>query len=989
MKRLSFFLGIFSVGLVAFLVLTGQFGGREETDEFSDSDEIDINPLNQNRMSYRSYDMIRGRLRFLLKGHMDSTSGVVISPENLVRQTTLIDAIIELPVYLDDEQESKDRILLKADRVVTDQDSENARVEGELIAEGAGGTPRLETRDIELLWADGEDVRLKGQSMVRMIWPELELRGNSGFSGSVGSSSGLERLVISPPILMGLTAAGSGPFLEGPADGSEGQVRILCQGPMILGKEGRGALFDGGVKIFEVPQATLLDPAVNVPLQHIAADYLDMDLDPVSRRLLSIRSEARENPITVFVDENTRIEGSKLQWKEGADHIELTGEVVIVHPAGRFNADRARVLTGASRCILDGGIRGTLQGPATGFSEQLGPEGGQKWAIEADLATFDFGDGSLETLRAVSQSGQPVVVREQRQQGAAIRGEALIWNARQRQLEIVSSEQNRATFSEGENLIAADTIAFIDQSARLSFAGDVRANLIQWPEGPTQRASQWLGPNARGEVRAAELSLTWDARQRLESLQASGANEPMTMKIEGEDSLQVRSDQLLWRGQDGLLKLTGTGRQEIVMGDRIQLTAETLELSSIDGQARGKGTVDGLLRGPEGPSESHALSLYCRDLVVQFAEIKAPEDDTEASSNRTLTPPRWGDLSSARAIGTTALPVRIEHDNLRAQGQEFLWNAIKNTFRFQGPEKQRVEVASDQKTPGFIEANVITIERDQSRVVLDGDARSRIYLDSQPGKYGELSQQPMSWTLEAKNIEAQVDFESDPVHLNSVRGAGGISLVQPENSLEFRGEVFLWDVRQQRLSLTSEDGQGLQTFHRGTAPKDEIVAREVVLVRTTEPGEASTERLEALLSSVLSAVIHLEGDRREAPGKVDLRSEELLLVLREDSDDPTVRAHEALAWGAVDLRGGPYRILSEKARILARNRTVELTGSRRQQVQVFRDGVSTLPPSRAVKLIQSNRGYRVESVPSAGGWSLREIESSLGRMGRLDRRPSP
>ena len=54
MKRLSFFLGIFSVGLVAFLVLTGQFGGREETDEFSDSDEIDINPLNQNRMSYRS-----------------------------------------------------------------------------------------------------------------------------------------------------------------------------------------------------------------------------------------------------------------------------------------------------------------------------------------------------------------------------------------------------------------------------------------------------------------------------------------------------------------------------------------------------------------------------------------------------------------------------------------------------------------------------------------------------------------------------------------------------------------------------------------------------------------------------------------------------------------------------------------------------------------------------------------------------------------------
>ena len=225
--------------------------------------------------------------------------------------------------------------------------------------------------------------------------------------------------------------------------------------------------------------------------------------------------------------------------------------------------------------------------------------------------------------------------------------------------------------------------------------------------------------------------------------------------------------------------------------------------------------------------------------------------------------------------------------------------------------------------------------------------------------------------------------------LKAVTGSGGITLAQPQNALEFRGDVFNWDIAQQRLSLSSGDGQGLQTFHRGDDPKDEIVAREVVLVRTTDPEKNSSERLEALLSSVLSAVIHLEGDRRETPGKVDLRSDELLLVLREDVDDPTIRAHEALAWGSVDLRGGPYRILSERARILARNRTVELTGSRRQQVQVFRDGVSSLPPSRAVKLTQGRNGYRVESLPSAGGWSLREIESSLGRMGRLDRRPGP
>ena len=981
MKRLSFFLGIFSVGLVAFLGLTGQFGGQNENSDFSEVEEVDLNPVDQNRMSYRSYDMIRGRLRFLLKGHMDASSGVVISPENLVSQTTLIDAVIELPVYVGNEQEPRDRILLEADKVITDQDSENARVEGTLFAEGAGGSPKLETRDIEILWADGEDVRLQGQSAVRMIWPELELRGNSGFTGSVGSSSGLEQLTLSPPILMGLTAAGSGPFIERSEDETESQVRILCRGPMVLGREGRGALFDGGVQIFEVAASSPLDPDVTVPQQHIAADYLDMELDPVSRRLLSIRSQARENPITVFVDENTRIECRQLLWNEGADHVELTQDVVIIHPAGRFQADRARVMTGASRCILDGGIRGSLQGPATGTSEELGPEGGQKWAVEAELATFDFGDGSLETLRAVGKPGLPVIVSEQRSQGASIRGDALIWNARDRQLEIVSGEQNRATFSEGENHISADRVAFVDNSPRLSFIGNVRARLIEWPQGPTQKASQWLGSDARGEVEAQKLSLTWDARQRLEALEASGEKVPLTMQIEGEEQLTVRSHRLRWTGQNGLLQLSGDGRQEIVMGDRIQLTAETLELSSIDGQARGKGAVDGLLRGPGGESEAPSLGLYCSELVAQFQPLETNEAVAGA--------PRWGDLSGARALGTLPVPVRIEHENLRAQGQEFLWNAVENTFRFQGPGRQRVEVASAEQTPGFIEAQSITIERQISQVSLEGEARARIYLASDPGQYGELSDQPMSWTLDAKSIDATVDFESDPVYLKSIRGAGGIALTQPENALEFRGEVFLWDVAQQRLSLTSEDGQGLQTFHRGSSPKDEVVAREVVLVRTTRPGEASSERLEALLSSVLSAVIHLEGDRRDAPGKVDLRSDELLLVLREDSDDPAIRAHEALAWGSVDLRGGPYRILSERARILARNRTVELTGSPRQQVQVFRDGVSSLPPSRAVKLTQSTRGYRVESLPSAGGWSLREIESSLGRMGRLDRRPTP
>ncbi|NRA75983.1 MAG: hypothetical protein HRU16_08575, partial [Planctomycetes bacterium] len=120
----------------------------------------------------------------------------------------------------------------------------------------------------------------------------------------------------------------------------------------------------------------------------------------------------------------------------------------------------------------------------------------------------------------------------------------------------------------------------------------------------------------------------------------------------------------------------------------------------------------------------------------------------------------------------------------------------------------------------------------------------------------------------------------------------------------------------------------------------------------------------------------------------ELRADELLLVLREDEKGGALRPHEALAWGATDLRGGPYRILAERARVLARNRSVELTGGDRQPVQVLRDGSSDLPSSRSVKLTWGPRGYRVQNLPRGGGWSVSEIDAALKRMGRSDRRPS-
>ena len=163
MKRLSFFLGVFSMGLVAFLVLTGQFGSSEENSTLPSFELEELAPLTRNQVTFRSHDPIRGRLRFVLKGDLDISSGVTFSSENLTQQRTLVDTTIELPVYTNDPNTPSDQILLEAEKVITHQQGEErAQVDGLLKAKGAGGSPELETRDIQILWSEGEGVFLSG-----------------------------------------------------------------------------------------------------------------------------------------------------------------------------------------------------------------------------------------------------------------------------------------------------------------------------------------------------------------------------------------------------------------------------------------------------------------------------------------------------------------------------------------------------------------------------------------------------------------------------------------------------------------------------------------------------------------------------------------------------------------------------------------------------------------------------------------------------------
>ena len=148
MKRISFFLGVFSVGLVVFLLLTGQFGGIGASEEETTTGDA-FPEVTRNRVTHHSYDYTLGRLRFTLRGLMELSSGVVLSSENLISQRTLIDATIELPVYAEGRTEPVDQILLEAEKIITDPGGEEPTQR--VLAEEAADDGQAEYANCEKL----------------------------------------------------------------------------------------------------------------------------------------------------------------------------------------------------------------------------------------------------------------------------------------------------------------------------------------------------------------------------------------------------------------------------------------------------------------------------------------------------------------------------------------------------------------------------------------------------------------------------------------------------------------------------------------------------------------------------------------------------------------------------------------------------------------------------------------------------------------------
>ena len=1000
MKRFSFFLAVFSVGLMTFMVLTGQFYKMFGDNEPAGATvpEVPTIETGGNRLVYRNYDFKAGRLRFTVEGVMASSGGLVLSPESLQQQREINDARISIPIYGTASNEASDEILLDSEQVRYEPDRKRAQLSGHIEGVGISGFPRFSTEEVTLLWGGEGGVRMVGERSVRLVYPAIELLGTSGFTAKVVSDIGLGSLEVRPPVLVALSADADGSILgfEGGtpiAEGSDRKSRVLIRssGMMIVDTRRSSALFEGDVRVHESASDLLLDPSLELPPRHLHADWMEISLDPVSRRLTRLHARRNQRQVTFQLSADYHIEGDDLLWKEGDDRARFTGNVRIVGPVGEFSAEVVDVFPGEDRCVLEGavvarilGTASRADGPPNDWESRLASD----WTLTAARAELVSGDnGRLLRLRATGSSATPVEVVEERPNGARLVGGELLYDPDTHLLEVFRGAQiERPRFTEGPNKVSADRLALSLENPRLDFSGSVEALLVQLPSGPRGSIPRWLDgpPQQEGGTTIAcdRLEMTWGSLQRLDRLRAFGGDDPLRLDHAGAQHLYLEGDQLSWNGADGIVTLEGWRHlQRLTVDDRARLSARQLKVQLREGIARGDGEV--IAEAFSGP-DSSPLKISAEHLELLFNK------DVREEAVAAETAPGRGSIEMVRGWGDKDRPLSIEAGNFTGSGQELIWESASDTIRLQGGGEQRIQPTGPDGTDSLTARSLI-FERGNGRVFLEGDVRATIQLGNVVDATPRPDRGRQRWLLEADRLVGELSTDpasSGSISLRTLEATGGIRLRQPEGAIEFIGQACQWHEDHQRLRVYSPEGNGLQTLSRGTQRRDEVVARELIMVRSTVAGDPPLERIEVLFIEVLSATLYARIANREAPpGRFELRSDNLLLVLSQQGSGLELIPNEALAWGSTDFKGGEYRVLADRAHFLAGEARMVLTGRDKQPLQVFTAGVADLPPSRSIEVEWTDQGYRLRNRPRGDGWSATAVERALRLMERGDRAP--
>ncbi|MEM7168067.1 MAG: hypothetical protein AAF581_21635 [Planctomycetota bacterium] len=910
MRRFTFFISVFSVGLVMFLAFTNQFGrifhGDEESAKKPDwIEKAQQETGSRNRVKFQKTDRTNNRLQFELRGDLEDPNGTAIDMSNMTEPQVLTNAVITLPLEpggspTEDALTAMTEFVLRAGKIQYDNNNSRLKLMDGITGDGDDGT-HFETTSLDVRYDDDtKQARMFGTKPVRISFPAVEIYGRSGFTGIVDTAAGLDELKILPPVVVSLDRSKGGGLLglrptkgsDSRGAGIEQQVFLVGDGELTIDRINNKAVFHDRVRIFEAPKTATIDNPPPPGDSWFSCEELQLAFDSTTLKFIGATALRGERPVEVHLPDNNMIAAGRLQWNEGSgealldEGIEGSGKFV------NFRADKARLLSLERRCHLDGNVTAEFQRTAKAETAGGNPRLLSRWKMtgtdHAELSWLEKSRnqterGRLREFRATAAVAHGLRITEERENGAELTGTTVVYDGASDTLKMLGTAkapQLRPSFREGpggRNEIAAGQIALALTTPKLIFTEAVHFVIYDLParDLPTKESSEakeprWLrdrGANDHAKGTCHQLALAWDENRALQDVIASakeGAAQEIMFELVGSERAKLEGRAVSWAADDQRIRLEGTPGSLSYRDNAVRLSGEEIHFDIIkhtlaandSHQVRLEARTE-LLPSSSDPNAQRGQPSQQRPVVILSPRLHVQLATTDAREQTSVKPASYnddalGNVVFARAWDDAGGFVEISDGVLVAMGQEVLWDAAASELELKGEARQRI-LHLEGDNDDELTAKSIKVFTDKRQVVLDGEVRGWIHQQPPTGS-SNTSRVDVPWNFSATRVtaalaEVSIGGKTELV-LDDVTAKGRIRIESPDRSVGFEGSACQWARSRQTLIVSDPDDElALQTLRYG-APEggqSDVRAREIRVTRN--PGaHNATETLWVFLT---------------------------------------------------------------------------------------------------------------------------------------------
>ncbi|MCI0652051.1 MAG: hypothetical protein L0Z55_09220 [Planctomycetes bacterium] len=1048
MRRFAFFLAVFSVGLMIFLVATGQLGRLFQAGSAARAPTIAEDPFEReperNALSFNSMDHDLGRLRFELHGYLPEVA--TLNPKDFSADRTFSDVSIRIPLY-DDEPgqppavEPTSHFSLQAKEATLDSDQNRLSMTERITCEGADGM-RVETTSLVLRWdQDRTNVTIEGDHPVMLEHPQIRLHAEGGIESRLATKTGLGVTMLKPPVVVAVDRRGS--FLTLGADQAEVEegehlIFVSRKDPLVIDNATKTANFPGHVSMYTAVLADSrgLHPPPPPPATSVDWPGLQLQFDK-DMNLRSAQSAAGSagSAVRVLLSDVNVLEGARWEWtREGTEEwIHFADGVRLTGPHGEFTAREAWVYPVQNRCVLSEEIHARLAGDPE--RKGSGVRQAVAWMLSADWAEL-FYDAARKSRGADEQSGLPrelrqvtrfratskkvrgVTIVEDFPAGARLSGSAIEFDGDRGILRLTGVPDDRDAaplFEEGKNRMIAGAMELGLGARRVDFQDGVDGYLHSLPEGvgiEQKEVAARLKDGGSSELHSDRASMTWGEDRRLDAVLAErgSAGTPATFRFTGDGAaVDLAGDKVEWTRAVGAIVASGESGKQALSTETANMFAGVIRYRPAENVAEAEEKVhiraDGISLLPrakdgaaaQGRADGAAqefVDVFCERLVAQ---LRTSAEREALKKERGRSAPL---VKSAQAWGNATEGVQITDGAVVAEGERLSFDDDSGLLVLDGKGRQRVFHVADAGRDEM-SAQRITILRDERAVELDGDVYCALHQRNHPEWREDEDAPQVPWRIHAGAMKAVFPAEALAARSGDSRAKNKqaalnsapthflardhVTIDNTELGVHVEGSACEWTGADQRLRVFSESGTGVQTCYYGVAPRDEIVAREISIVYVS----GGPRRLNIFFEDVVNATVHSRQEKeRNAEIPLEFRmSAKNVLATVEQPEGAAAEGmlREVLAWEDVNFQGGNYRVLAHRCAYEAQASNVTFFGDPPSDpVYAIVDGSRSLQGDPFIIRI-TETGYEI-STKGRYPWDVAGLEEMLELHGAKERR---